>query len=356
MVDFIVEAQRVASHCLRDTWTRAVFDSFVMLAGTGPEPPDNSAQVCRQLMQPPLLMLPDVRQLKSVLLSDLTAKLPIDPDVFATLPPDLSCHFQPGSGRLSRTITAAVEEKPMQGGKPCTTIAVHNTVIALLIKLDRVLRAAYRTGLVIQRDQTDSDQLMTLELATGGSLRSDGQLRNRDGGLLAKWEERGAGLMEAKQDLKAKTAAWSPLYYGDLSYLVCFVAAGAELQFCAIERGTSNLVEIGGVFDLTLPEDRAELTLAAVNLYRILAATKASLPYYVLPAGRDLVLNHPQSYQRNLYMLNSSHTVHRQPVVQYACCLEHTRCIQGSLHLLMAALHFACIAHKHACPFPKHVQ
>ncbi|CAL8464676.1 g4211 [Coccomyxa elongata] len=282
----------------------------------GSRQPDESAKVCKQLIQPPLPLPPDIGELKSVLLSDLTAKLPTDPSVLASLSPSVSCHFQPASGSLSRCISTAVEYTPKLGGEPFTLIAVQNIVIAVLIKLDELLSPFSRTGLYIQRDGADSDALMTLESAGGGRLRSAGQLRKSDGiGLLAKWEEKGAGhpLQDAKQDLQRRTALWSPLYYGDLSYLVCFAAAGAYFQFCAIQRGCiSYTTEIGPEFNMTLVNDRAWLVLATVNLYRVLAAVNASLPRYVLPAGKDLVCNHPRGYQRVMYFRTDRLTVKKR--------------------------------------------
>ncbi|CAL8469837.1 g9379 [Coccomyxa elongata] len=220
---------------------------------------------------------------------------------------DVSRHFQPGTGSLSSLITTIVENKPRLGGKFFTAYAVHSIVIAVLIKLDELLPPASCIGLYIQRDGADSDSLMTLRSPMGGSLRPDGQLRHSDQiRLLAKWEEKGAGhpLQDAKQDLQKKTSVWSPLYYGNMDYLVCFAAAGARFQFCVIPRGcTSHPIEIRPEFNMTLLNYRARLVLVAVNFYRVLAAISVSLPRYMLPAGKDLVFNHPQGYQRIMYAL-----------------------------------------------------
>ena len=257
-------------------------------------------------MNPSLPQPPDISQLQSVLFSHLAVKLPIDPSVLARLMSNVSPHFQPARGSLSRCISTAVENTPELGGKRFTAIAVHNIVIAVLNKLDELLPPASRIGLKIEREEAESDSLMTLKSAMGDSLRPDGQLRHSDQiRLLAKWEENGAGhpLRDAVQDLQRKTAVWSPLYYGHLDYLVCFAAAGALFQFYVIQRGCSYAIEIGPEFNMTLADDRAWLILAAVNLYRLLAAISASLPRYVLPAGKDLVLKHPYGYQRTLYVL-----------------------------------------------------
>ncbi len=89
-----------------------------------------------------------------------------------------------------------------------------------------------------------------------------------------------------------------------MDYLVCFAAAGAQFQLCVIPCNcTSHPIEVGPEFNMTVLNHRAELVLAAVNLYRVLAVICASLPRYVLPAGKDLVRNHPEGYQRIMYAL-----------------------------------------------------
>ncbi|CAL8469811.1 g9353 [Coccomyxa elongata] len=291
----------------------------MLLAGTqasGAEPPDDSETVCSQVIQPPLPRVPDVSELQSVLFDVLPVKLPISARVLASLSSDVSRHFQPGTGSLSCLISTAIENTPRLGGQLLTAIAVHNIVMAILIKLDELLSPFFSIGLYIQRDEADSDSLMSLKSAAGGSLRPTGQLRQIDETrLLAKWEEKGAGhpLQDAKQDLQKKTAVWSPLYYGNLDYLVCFAAAGRLFQFCAIQRGcTSYPTEIGPEFNITLPNHRARLVLAAVNLYRVLAAVSATLPRNVLPAGKDLVLNHPEGYQRIMYFRTDRLTVKKR--------------------------------------------
>ena len=67
-----------------------------------------------------------------------------------------------------------------------------------------------------ERDQQDSTALMTVKSLGGSSLRPDGVLRGSSGWrLLAKWEDKAASMGEAVEDLRKKTAAWTPLYYGE---------------------------------------------------------------------------------------------------------------------------------------------
>jgi hypothetical protein len=124
---------------------------------------------------------------------------------------------------VCHVVSAQENTPPELGGKRFTAIAVHNIVIAVLIKPDELLPPASRIGLEIERDEAESDSMMTLKSAEGDSLRPVGQLRHRDQiRLLARWEEKGAGhpLRDAVQDLQRKTAVYSPLYYG-LHYLIC---------------------------------------------------------------------------------------------------------------------------------------
>ena len=68
----------------------------------------------------------------------------------------------------------------------------------------------------MERDQQDSSSLMTVKSCGGTSLRPDGALRARSGRrMLAKWEDKAASMEKAVEDLRKKTAAWTPLYYGE---------------------------------------------------------------------------------------------------------------------------------------------
>ena len=198
-------------------------------------------------------------------------------------------HFQVAEGALSCLVSLAVTQTPTWGSEPCTAQAVSDIIIKLLQMLDNLLPPSQRIGLMSLRDQADSDSLMTLQSSNGKSLRPDGQLRSKDGmRLLCKWEEKGVDhpLSDAVEDLCTKTAVWTPLYYGKLEYLLCFAAAGSGFQFHAIERGSISALPISPVFDMNHISDRADMVVAAVNLYRLLVKVDEELPRHVLPAGR----------------------------------------------------------------------
>ena len=98
-----------------------------------------------------------------------------------------------------------------------------------------------------------------------------------------------------------KMAAWSPLYYGDLPYLLTAAAAGAQFQFFAIERESlSTPLPIGPPLNLNLAADRAELAIAMFNLYRVLRAVQVLLPDYVLPVDLPMRAVHHLGYTRIL--------------------------------------------------------
>lgn len=233
-------------------------------------------------------------------------KLPLTRHAYACVhasSPHLLRHFQVVEGQLSGIVSIAVTETPTWGSKPCTAQAVSDIIIKLLQKLDNLLPSSQRIGLISLRDQGDADSLLTLLSSKGKSLRPDGQLRSKDGKrLLCKWEEKGLGhpLSDAMEDLCTKTAVWTPLYYGQLEYLLCFAAAGNDFQFYALERGQPGALPISQVFDMKHISDRAEMVVAAVNLYRLLVKVDEELPRHVLPAAQDIVRDQ-LGYRRSLY-------------------------------------------------------
>ena len=119
--------------------------------------------------------------------------------------------------------------------------------------------------------------------------------------------------MPGMQDLHAKTAVWSTLFYGPLNYLLCYGAAGARLQLMAIERGAHTLpVAVSRTFDMTNPAGHAQVVLAAFGLYRLLSTVNILLPAYVLPVGKDLTASSTigqHAFKRTLHFRADSATV-----------------------------------------------
>ena len=149
---------------------------------------------------------------------------------------------------------------------------------------------------------TPAGSLMTVQSSTGHSLRPDGMLLTIDERMLFKWEEKGSGgLRTAMSELSAKTAVWTPLYYGDLPYLLCMAAAGPLVQFCVVHRGApGSATPVGGVIDLDSLGGRVQAVMAAINLYRLLLAAQKYLPVNILPVGQDLIAINPLGFKRTL--------------------------------------------------------
>jgi hypothetical protein len=144
---------------------------------------------------------------------------------------------------------------------------------------------------------------VTLTSSKGTPLRPDGMLHTADGRMLVKWEEKGASSLQTPiNELGDKTAAWTPLYYGQLPYLLCLAAAGPHIQFCAVERNApGKAVAIGPVHNLHDLGGRVQAVIAAVNLHRLLAAAQVYLPSSILQVGRDLVSDQqPLGFKRTL--------------------------------------------------------
>eukprot|EP00611_Tribonema_gayanum_P032757 TRINITY_DN990_c0_g1_i6.p1 TRINITY_DN990_c0_g1~~TRINITY_DN990_c0_g1_i6.p1 ORF type:complete len:378 (-),score=58.32 TRINITY_DN990_c0_g1_i6:160-1293(-) len=160
-----------------------------------------------------------------------------------------------------------------------------------------------------------SGSLMTLTSSTGAPLRPDGMLNTGDGRMLCKFEEKGASsLQEPIGELGAKTAVWTPLYYGALPYLPCFAAAAGRIQFCVVECGApGQAVPVGPVYDVSRLGGRAQTVIAVINLYRLLAAARQYLPLSVLPVNKDLTCSHDQlGFSRTLHFRSDTLAVRKR--------------------------------------------
>ena len=95
---------------------------------------------------------------------------------------------------------------------------------------------------------------------------------------------------------------WSPLYYGDLPYLMAATAAEQKLQFHIIlPNAPSNPLPVSDQLELATPAGRAEAVIAIINLHRLLHGVKACLPSYVLPVDHVDVRDRAEDgYKRKL--------------------------------------------------------
>jgi hypothetical protein len=261
---------------------------------------DASAAVCSRLLLPALQELPSLQSLEGFLSKPPSVPLPLldwlmtqlesSPDLVSILPL-VQAEDVTSARALAADFSACLRWLYVPGKEQHTLVAVEALLVQPLLFLDRAAPAEVQLRAVPQRDTSDSTSGMTLSSATGKPLRPDFQLRSSDGRrLLFKGEDKFESLALAVRDLHLKTAHWSPLFYGDLPYLLCYAAAGSSFRFYAIPRGGSQAPwPISPVFDLTRTDDRVRLLCAAVQLHRLLFAVQARLPASVLPADVDLV-------------------------------------------------------------------
>eukprot|EP00195_Chlamydomonas_chlamydogama_P011941 CAMPEP_0202893898 /NCGR_PEP_ID=MMETSP1392-20130828/3384_1 /ASSEMBLY_ACC=CAM_ASM_000868 /TAXON_ID=225041 /ORGANISM="Chlamydomonas chlamydogama, Strain SAG 11-48b" /LENGTH=583 /DNA_ID=CAMNT_0049578393 /DNA_START=120 /DNA_END=1871 /DNA_ORIENTATION=- len=218
---------------------------------------------------------------------------------------DLADHFVAASGRLANATGAAIW-KPVEIGAPSeqdTAIAESRCVADVITSMDKA-RSGGGLGIIVERDRGDSSSMMTVQSPAGNTMRPDAVGRDGDGiRMLFKAEFKSAEhpLADARQDLEDKTAVWTNLYYGSISYLPCYAVAGSKLQFYAIPRGPMSAVPISRVFDLRDLGDRATLFQHIVQFYRLLVAQRELYPERVLQAGKELVAKHTEGWSRILF-------------------------------------------------------
>ncbi|PNH08070.1 hypothetical protein TSOC_005423 [Tetrabaena socialis] len=266
---------------------------------------DFSEVFSSNLLQPALDAPPALADLPRFLAAPPVAQVPVSAGSSSAASPRIAQRFATASGRLARAVGYSLSAPLIFGaGKLWSLIAENTVVVTLLMELDAVLPASERIGLVAERDQGGPTSLMTVTSAGGRSLRPNGVLRDSAGlRMLAKWENGATKMHEAASDLYAKSAAWTPLYYGDIEYLPCFAAAGSQLQFFAIPRGGSRMQAprpISPVLQLTFESDRAQAVLTTIKFYQLLRAQCTRYPNYVLMADRELRARHPNGFIRSL--------------------------------------------------------
>jgi len=257
---------------------------------------DASPDICWALVGPELAAPPLLPELHQFMTTPPVAKIPTTRSAMQLIRNHpIAAHFTVADGRLAEIVGHSICLTHTVGSpsEVDTVILEHTTVVQVIQTLDNALASGHRIGLQVERDKGDDTSLMTLVSPSGRSLRPDGVMRTLDGlRMLAKWEDKGPNhaIHDAVADLQAKTAAWTPLYYGNAQYLPCFAAAGSILQFYAIPRDLAHQpVPITPCVSMMNPEHRAELAMYCVKFYQLLKAQKEAYPAHVLPAAKDLV-------------------------------------------------------------------
>ena len=252
--------------------------------------PDPSTDIAIHLVSNGPSDLPKLEELANLLQQPLPTWVPLAAGALRLLRQS-AYHFvrDDAGSSLSINVSAAVARNAPVGGEQLTATYVDVVLIGTLLALGRALPQSQRLYLDLHRDKADSNFKMTSKAESGHGLPPDLVLREASTWrLLFKGEERGVDhfLKDAIADLTRRTARSSQYYCGGLDYVLSYAAAGRLLQFFALRGGSViTPVEISPVYDLTVPDDRAALVLATINLYTVLAVVQRSLPSYVLPAG-----------------------------------------------------------------------
>lgn len=269
--------------------------------------PDPSAGIASRLAASGPTDLPALEELEHLLQKPLPERAPITAGAHRLLRQSADAFvLDKAAGSLAIAVRNAVSPA-LAGIKQSTSSYVDCVLIRPLLALDSLQPLQSRIDFEPQRDSVDSASKMApLKAAFGDRLRPDLMLREASSGrLLMKGQERGSGeftLADAVADLTATTGCWSEYYYGHLDYLLSYAAAGRYLQLFALRRGSPvTAVSISPVYDLANLDDRAAAVLASFNLYTLLAAVHRSLPRYVLPAGKELTVEHPDGFTRTVY-------------------------------------------------------
>ena len=238
--------------------------------------------------------LPELQELRARLEARPSRLLPLVDVRFAQLKLDSAAHSaasllsplsRDGAAELAFALEASLSWRWMQGGEQHTLLAVEATFVQPLLRLDDLAPAASRLHLLTRRDAGDSTSGLTSSSSTGAPLRPDLQVLTSDGlRLLFKGEDKAASLPEAVSDLSSKMArVWSPLFYGNLDYLLCYAAAGGRFQLYAVVRSDNSTVPVSRVYDLTRPTERVLVFALAVQVHRLLQQVNAALPAHTLP-------------------------------------------------------------------------
>eukprot|EP00611_Tribonema_gayanum_P014538 TRINITY_DN2595_c0_g1_i2.p1 TRINITY_DN2595_c0_g1~~TRINITY_DN2595_c0_g1_i2.p1 ORF type:complete len:661 (+),score=107.01 TRINITY_DN2595_c0_g1_i2:195-2177(+) len=285
---------------------------------------DYSEELCQQLVQPVLTSVPPFEDLDAILSCPPPVKLPVLRGVFSELmakSPATAAHFCVADGtteKLTIALATALSSDPIGlQQQPFVAGAVNKCFIEVLSLLDGHLPLNLQLGLKFHRDVGDSGSLMTLLSPSGVSLRPDIVIRDRDDiRLLFKAEEKDQShkISVPIEELCSKTSVWSPLYYGQLTYLLTMAVAGACMQFCAIKRGSPATPKlIGPPLQMDNIVSRAHIIIATFNLHRLLAIVAANLPASVLPVDKDVVLRHTNwGYTRTLHFMSTELLVHKR--------------------------------------------
>mmetsp|Transcript_2849 Transcript_2849/g.6251 ORF Transcript_2849/g.6251 Transcript_2849/m.6251 type:complete len:554 (+) Transcript_2849:392-2053(+) len=284
-----------------------------------------------RILEPALAGPPGLHELEEFMQQLPQGKVPTTYEAYNMLDDTMTPYFVQASGTFANVTGSAITVTPnFYGTGEHLTVCAENQCVGLVVWRLDLARTTGSLGLTLERDQMDATSMMTLKSDTGASLRPDGVFRDGDDiRMLAKVESKSCvhTMRDVAEDLGKKTAAWTPLYYGDIEYLPCYGAVGSKLKFFAIERGKTTPTSVSRVLDMTIIQDRARLVLYSVQFYRLLCAQRQLYPRRVVKvAAEQVATNQQYGYTRRLYIRSDALLVQKRiaPWTKYAFAAQVT--------------------------------
>ncbi|KAJ3079018.1 hypothetical protein HK102_004077 [Quaeritorhiza haematococci] len=221
-----------------------------------PEPDPTQWQL-DELLKPFPTPPSSLEALKGHLREPLLRALPISEQVI------VDSRVELGHGTLALDIAYAIRQTGMSG----TSEDMRHLWIDVLIR--QMFEDARDNGIIpeVELDRNTKDRTA----ATAKSMRPDWMVWLK-GNLLFKGEEKAEqkDFGDAINELTSKFGRMPSIFYGDVSFMICYAAAGPLLAFYAIERRTKALHDISRVYRLTNPLDRLSVLCVVFNILRIL--------------------------------------------------------------------------------------
>ncbi|KAJ3077185.1 hypothetical protein HK102_005283, partial [Quaeritorhiza haematococci] len=247
--------------------------------------PDPTKSLLHELLEPFPKAPSSLEVLKQYLVGPLPRALPIIEPIIEDERVELS------HGRLALHVTAAIDMCGMAG----TSEDMRHLGIDLLIRT--MVEDARDYGMIpeVEFDRnttggsgvtkgfdfmehilsdsflTDLPLIFSSTAATAKSLRPDWMVWLK-GNLLFKGEEKAEQreFGDAIKELTSKFGVMPRMFYSNVSFMICYAAAGPLLAFYAIERETRALHDISPVYRLTIPSDRLSILCVVFNILRLL--------------------------------------------------------------------------------------
>ncbi|CAG8483612.1 9608_t:CDS:1 [Gigaspora rosea] len=98
---------------------------------------------------------------------------------------------------------------------------------------------------------------------------------------------------KAMNKLEEKFNKFDPMYFGNIQFMICYIAAGTRLRFFAID-GSSNinspsrLITFSNQLEINNRRDRISILCIVVNIARIIRTMSTTIPAMIIPLGKRL--------------------------------------------------------------------